>query len=278
MDIVNADTGELLAITGDTYVLEPVWAAGQPGDGAPCLLLHLLEGDIDRLDLVCVDGSDSGATLQRRTLLRSRLPLRAPTYAGGTLAYATGDSLVLAARDPLAYPPALPGAGALAMALSPDPERPLLAWTPWEPVLTNVQTLVQRPGEERPYVLTARGEGWWLPRWAPGGDRLAFTNVEGRVGTAAVDGSARFDLGPGTDPAWAPDGERLAFAGQGAGTQYTPRDIFVVDWQAAGPRLRLTRAGDEEIFVSPSWSPDGGRIAFVEIDTGQIFVAQAPQG
>jgi len=276
MDIVNADTGALLAVTEEAFVLEPVWASERPGDGIPCLVLHLLEGDTDRLDLVCIDGAADGATLQRQTLLRSPLRLRAPAYADGTLAYAAGNSMVLAARDPLAYPPALPGAGGLAAALSPTPERPTLAWTPWETVLPQVQTLVQRPGDERPYALTARGEGWWLPRWAPDGDRLALSSVEGRIGSAAVDGSARFDLGPGVDPAWSPDGERLAFAGNGAGTEFTSRDIFVVDWQAAGPRLRLTRAGEEEIFVSPSWSPEGDRIAFVEIDTGQIFTAQAP--
>lgn len=274
MDIVNADTGALLTITQDTFVLEPIWAVGGPGTSVPCLLLHLVDGDGDQLDLVCIDGEAT----RSQTLLRSPVPLRAPAYAGGTLAYSAGESVVLAARDPLAYPPSLPGAGALAVALSPDPERPSLAWTPWTAVLTGVQTLIQRPGDERAYALTAPGEGWWMPRWAPSGDRLALMSVEGRIGTTAADGSARFDLGPGVDPAWSPDGERLAFAGNGAGTEYTSRDIFVVDWQATGPRLRLTRAGEEEIFVSPSWSPQGDRIAFVEIDTGQLFVAEAPNG
>ena len=103
-----------------------------------------------------------------------------------------------------------------------------------------------------------------------------MAQIAGRLITSAADGSARYDLGPGDLPAWSPDSRRLAYAGASAGKEFTARDIHIVDWQGAGPRLRVTNADDEQYFTAPTWSPDGTQIAFVEIDSGQIFVADAP--
>jgi Tol biopolymer transport system component len=77
-------------------------------------------------------------------------------------------------------------------------------------------------------------------------------------------------------PSWSPDGEQIAYVGANAGTEWISRDLYLVDWQGQKPRQRLTRVGDGEFFSSPSWSPDGGRIAFVELDSGRVFVGDAP--
>ncbi len=140
-----------------------------------------------------------------------------------------------------------------------------------------VSTLVAPLAQpDQPHAVAQPGEGWWLPRWSPDGQRLALTNIVGRIGTVLADGSARYDLGPGDAPAWSPDGQRLAFAGASAGLDYTTRDLHIIDWQGHGPRLRLTHANSEQFYVSPSWSPDGQRLAFVELDSGQIFIGQLP--
>jgi Tol biopolymer transport system component len=150
------------------------------------------------------------------------------------------------------------------------------------PLVTNledIQTLIfqLQSNVARVNAISEVGEGLWLPRWANDRSKLVLTSIGGRIVTSTVDGTARYDLGPGDSPAWSPDNKRLAYAGTSAGDEFISRDIHVVDWQGRGPRLRLTDAGEEEFYTSPSWSPDSTRIAFIEIDSGQLFVGIVPQ-
>ena len=121
------------------------------------------------------------------------------------------------------------------------------------------------------------------PAWSPNGRRLAFTR-DGAVYTVRVDGVDERRLAPGAHPAWSPNGERIALdrddtivtlrwygggvkaAGRGSDPAYAPdgRLAVVRDGEiVAGGRV--IDAGE-----SPTWSPDGRRIAY-ERD-GTIYV------
>lgn len=266
MDIINSVTGEVVPVVTDTYVLEPVWDADAAD--ADRLLVHRIVDGRDQLDLFSVQTRGFITTP-----ITADTPLRALSLMGDTVFYAQDGQLVQQTFAPQAAAQQLTAGGAL---VTTPTARGLIAWTPPVSDFEDVQTFVAAINDPQPAALSTLGEGWWLPRWAPDGSKLVLSNIEGRIGSTSIDGAQRFDLGPGIEPTWSPDSSRIAFAGQGAGSAYTTRDIFVVDWQGNGPRLRLTRANDEQIYAAPSWSPDGSRLAFVEIDSGQIFVADAP--
>ena len=62
------------------------------------------------------------------------------------------------------------------------------------------------------------GPAWRSFAWSPGGDVLAFTDLESDLRTAAPDGTDQHLITPGPEggfsPSWSPDGTRLAFAHQ----------------------------------------------------------------
>lgn len=261
LDVINSETSEVVPVLRDEYALQPVWDVAPNGE--PCLLLHRVAGAGDRLDVRCAPNWERNA----RTITTDG-PIRAPALAGDRVAWSSADDLVLAAPDPQPL-----GLGsALMLALRDD----LLLWTPTVANLEDVQTIVALLDAGQQYALSNRGEGLWLPTPSPDGAKLAMTSIGGRVATASTTGDARYDLGPGDSPAWSPDSARLAYAGVSAGEEFLARDIYVVDWQGRGARIRLTNANDEQLYTSPSWSPDGSQIAFVEIDSGQVFVIDAP--
>ena len=109
------------------------------------------------------------------------------------------------------------------------------------------------------------------PAWSPDGRRLAFVasgaGGQSELYIADADGRHRATLtrSPGADEAtasWAPDGRRLVVE--------RDRRLFVIGADGRGERL-LT-AGS-----SPTWSPRGGRIAFVSDRTGtdNLYVVDA---
>lgn len=116
------------------------------------------------------------------------------------------------------------------------------------------------------------------PSWSPGGDRLVFTSARSQphyfAGNVYVadpgDGSIspRTDFPDGTDtkiiaPTWSPDGSQLLFinvcfvcaSGPGAHSQFM---LIKADGTPLGRILSIPG----EVSHSPSWSPDGTRIAF----------------
>jgi hypothetical protein len=263
LDAINVGSGEVRALVTDTFVLEPIWF------DADTLLVQRVAADGDQL--VRVTLTEQGSTIE--PLVTNAPPLRAISTAGGSVAFATAEQLYVqheADRQEVALP--LP-----ALISAPAPQRRnglMVALNPTVANLESVATLLLRITGDRATLrpLSNPGEGLWLPRWSADGDKLVLTSIEGRIVASSVDGAERFDLGPGDLPSWSPDGERIAYAGTSAGLEFLDRDIHVVDWRGQGPRLRLTNANDEQFFTSPSWSPDGTRIAFVEIDDGKIYV------
>ena len=272
MDLVDIRTGEVTAVVTASYVLEPQWT----DDGE--LLVHRTERGRDSLTLYDPERGFASAPMVEGPLLS------APSHAAGMLAFAREGQVLVCLERCAGAPIVVASGGALVTAPAPDgPNRGLLAWTPEVDDLEEVQTLVMattgaRSTEETPAPrpLSSPGEGLWLPRWSPDGTWVALTGIGGRLAIVAADGSARYDLGPGDAPAWSPDGTLIAYTGASAGLDYTTRNLHLIRADGSGGRVQLTDAGDEEFYVSPSWSPDGRQLAFVELDSGRLFIGDLP--
>ncbi len=125
-------------------------------------------------------------------------------------------------------------------------------------------------GRDRRLLTAADGVSAFDPRWSPGGDRVAYV-----VKTAAQNTSIRLlDRGLGDeivvtegfedyDPSWSPDGTEIVFVRhvgfQGAIQVST---LSVVTVGRSGARDLMLLEGGARYLRNPSWSPDGGRIAF----------------
>ncbi len=112
------------------------------------------------------------------------------------------------------------------------------------------------------------------PDWSPDGHRIAFQSRQGQnidIFLMDSDGSNRVRL---TDfngvqnihPAWSPDGTRIAYASNRhqppVRGQFHEYEIYTMDPDGAMVQ-RLTRGASSTVaFFSPTWSPDGQRIAF----------------
>ena len=122
--------------------------------------------------------------------------------------------------------------------------------------------------------LTNSPDDDFSPTWSPNGDKIAFLS-RGQGGSdihvVDADGTGRGNLtnvpGAYIDLAWSPDGAKIAFASNRAGssqapeTPFTPPEwqLYVISADGSG-ETRLTFDGT--VNVSPTWSPDGTRIAF----------------
>jgi Tol biopolymer transport system component len=119
-------------------------------------------------------------------------------------------------------------------------------------------------------------DGMFTPSWSPDGESIAF--VGSRRGASDLyvvdlDGGEPVrltrDFFDERDPEWSPDGRTIAFASdRSAPTREDLKrtyDLFLIDVSSGSVRpLVLTRADEHQ----PTWSPDGGTIAYVSDESG----------
>lgn len=147
---------------------------------------------------------------------------------------------------------------------------------------------------ERLCLVTPRGGLRALPLkgrfndadWSPSGARFVYSagQIDGGwlAVTAASDGSKRRIVGGsngvwGVD--WSPDGRKIAFVVAEWNGPETAIVVVRQDRPAAAPNYIIGGSYDREDFGeygSPSWSPDGRRLAYDMLvdDRSQVFVAR----
>lgn len=161
----------------------------------------------------------------------------------------------------------------------------------WSPDGTRIAFTSNRTGATELWVMNGDGDdqrqvtrrgvgGVEFPAWSPDGTRIAFVSRVGEnnrnqeIFSVNADGT---DLKRLTDyeaadacPAWSPDGNTIVFVScrhhpyDGAGgssktNKAGPNDLYLMD--ADGTNVRRWAYLDESAY-SPSWSPDGRRIAW----------------
>ena len=109
------------------------------------------------------------------------------------------------------------------------------------------------------------------PSWSPDSTRIAFSTFRFLVGNSEiyvvdVDGNDPINLTKhemdDVVPSWSSDGSKIAFASKPADDiAFTAYHIFVMNADGKG-RRNLTGDTDLKGNFSPTWSPDGSKIAF----------------
>lgn len=180
----------------------------------------------------------------------------------------------------------------------------------WSPSGTQIAFVRSRNNQADIFVMNADGSGLrrlthnryndYHPVWSPDGSKIAFQtdrnggpgprdfNVELYVMTADGRNETRLtnDANSDRDMQWSPDGSKLAFESNGGGFQVFSDEIWVINADGTGA-THLTpggrpdpSSGPEPSDANPSWSPDGGKIAFETeriSSSGDIF-AMNPDG
>jgi Tol biopolymer transport system component len=152
----------------------------------------------------------------------------------------------------------------------------------WSPDGTHIAFISGRSGTYEVYTMNADGSNVVRrtftgnfcdnPTWSPDGTRLAYsmqTNGSNNVSLWVVGATSGSPLllfnGKGLNfgPAWSPDGTKIAFFSDSTASENY--DIYTVRPTGSG----LTEISptinhlDKETYISPSWSPDGSKMAMI---------------
>ena len=121
--------------------------------------------------------------------------------------------------------------------------------------------------------------GVGFPSWSPAGDQLAYLYDQPGFGwqlrVYGLAGGAHRTLGDrpvaGVRPAWTPDGSGLAVV---RGNAQGGKDIWLVPSRGDGTERRL--AGSAGETRSPSFSPDGATLAYIQANGPSLDVFTTP--
>ena len=177
----------------------------------------------------------------------------------------------------------------------------------WSPDGKRIAFTSERDGNDEIYVMDADGGNQQnltnhpgrdsVPSWSPDGKRIAFVSDRDRfldihgfptseIYVMDADGENPQNLTNNRhddrSPSWSPDGKRIVFLSYRDGHfigdfELITSEIYVMDADGGNPQnLTKSRGGDS----SPSWSPDGKRIAFSSWRDGdsEIYVMDADGG
>lgn len=166
--------------------------------------------------------------------------------------------------DPLALPSVLRSRDIATPAPSPT-RAPLIAD---KPAVMPTATASPVPTATRAAPAATARPSSPTPAPAPAAGRLLIQPAVGEIYLMNADGSGLQRLTNGIDPVFAPDGRRIAF------TRWGPPDgLYILDL-VTGQEQRVTQ-GDG--LRGPTWSPDGGHIAFSRV-SGQVLCLDTPIG
>ena len=224
---------------------------------------------------ICVVNADGTGRIQ---LTDDQSDVKDPTWSpdGGKIAFSTrrdgfwGIDVVNA-----------DGSGRIGLTAGGDSGQPA-----WSPDGSKIAYSSGGRGSNNIYVMNADGSGprqitrdvfsAESPTWSPDGSKIAFISFRGReddIRLYVVDASgtnrARVIISPGSSysPTWSPDGNRIAYLSRIG----EDSSIHIVNADGSERTLLYERPMyerpvwelDPRYLNSPTWSPDGNRLAFV---------------